>query len=103
MISHIEQGIAEGKNMVRSVDGFQGGERDIILISVVRTRFGDVGFLDDARRINVALTRARHRCWVFGNKASMQSARTDLSDFLKCMMRRRRFVTEDEFSRGLNI
>jgi senataxin len=89
--------------MVRSVDGFQGGERDIILISVVRTRSGDVGFLDDARRINVALTRARHRCWVFGNQASMQSARTDLSDFLKCMMRRRgRFVTEDEFSRGLD-
>jgi superfamily I DNA and/or RNA helicase len=88
--------------MVRSVDGFQGGERDIILISAVRTRSGDVGFLRDARRINVALTRARHRCWVFGNQASMQSARTDLSDFLKCMTSRGKLVTEDKFSRGLN-
>lgn len=68
--------------MVRTVDGFQGGERDVILISSVRTRLSDVGFLSDCRRINVALTRARHRCWVFGNEECLASAQSDLSSFM---------------------
>lgn len=68
---------------VATVDGFQGGERDIILMSTVRTRSGDAGFLRDSRRINVALTRARHRRWVFGHKESLASSQTDISDFLR--------------------
>ncbi|KAL0773308.1 hypothetical protein Bca101_038459 [Brassica carinata] len=57
---------------VRSVDGFQGGEEDIIIISTVRSNGnGKVGFLSNRQRANVALTRARHCLWVVGNETTL--------------------------------
>ncbi|CAI9110338.1 OLC1v1010344C1 [Oldenlandia corymbosa var. corymbosa] len=57
---------------VRSVDGFQGGEEDIIIISTVRCNGnGKIGFLSDHQRTNVALTRARHCLWILGNSATL--------------------------------
>lgn len=57
---------------VRSVDGFQGGEEDVIIISTVRSNGnGKVGFLSNRQRANVALTRARHCLWVIGNETTL--------------------------------
>ena len=50
---------------VNTVDGFQGREKDVILFSCVRTN--GIGFLKDERRLNVAITRARHACVLIGN------------------------------------
>ncbi|MBA0619725.1 hypothetical protein Godav_005534, partial [Gossypium davidsonii] len=53
---------------VKSVDGFQGGEEDIIIISTVRSNSsGALGFVSNAQRTNVALTRARHCLWILGD------------------------------------
>ena len=53
---------------VNTVDGFQGQERDIILISLVRANEqGQIGFLKDLRRMNVAITRARMKLIILGN------------------------------------
>ena len=58
---------------VNTVDGFQGQERDIILISLVRSNDnGQIGFLSDLRRMNVAMTRARMKLIVFGDKDTLQ-------------------------------
>jgi ATP-dependent RNA/DNA helicase IGHMBP2 len=57
---------------VDSVDGFQGREKEAVLISLVRSNLeGDIGFLADVRRINVALTRARRKLLVVGNSATL--------------------------------
>ena len=58
---------------VNTVDGFQGQERDIIIISLVRSNDnGQIGFLSDLRRMNVAMTRARMKLVIFGDKATLQ-------------------------------
>ena len=58
---------------VNTVDGFQGQERDIILISLVRSNeSGQIGFLSDLRRMNVAMTRARMKLIIFGDKQTLQ-------------------------------
>ncbi|MBO7582098.1 MAG: AAA family ATPase [Bacteroidaceae bacterium] len=57
---------------VNTVDGFQGQERDIILISLVRSNDnGQIGFLSDLRRMNVAMTRARMKLIIFGDKGTL--------------------------------
>lgn len=57
---------------VNTVDGFLGQERDVILISLVRSNDeGQIGFLKDLRRMNVAMTRARMKLIILGNKDTM--------------------------------
>ncbi len=57
---------------VNTVDGFQGQERDIVVISLVRSnREGQIGFLSDLRRMNVAITRARMKLVIMGNAQTM--------------------------------
>ena len=57
---------------VNTVDGFQGQERDIIVISMVRSNDeGQIGFLRDLRRMNVAITRARMKLIILGDAPTM--------------------------------
>ena len=57
---------------VNTVDGFQGQERDVILISLVRANDeGHIGFLRDLRRMNVAITRARMKLIILGDASTM--------------------------------
>lgn len=57
---------------IKTVDGFQGQERDVIYISLVRSNeLGEIGFLNDIRRMNVALTRAKKKLVVIGDSATM--------------------------------
>ncbi len=57
---------------IKTVDGFQGQEKDIIAISLVRSNSqGELGFLNDYRRMNVALTRAKSKLIVIGDSATL--------------------------------
>jgi superfamily I DNA and/or RNA helicase len=57
---------------VNTVDGFQGQERDVIVISLVRSNDeGQIGFLRDLRRMNVAITRARMKLIILGDRPTL--------------------------------
>ncbi|KAG5180012.1 AAA domain-containing protein, partial [Tribonema minus] len=66
--------------LVHTVDGFQGGERDIIIMSFVRASAQrGVGFVADARRLNVAVTRGRHSVIMLGHCATLLRGDEDCS------------------------
>ena len=57
---------------IDSVDGFQGREKEAVVISLVRSNpKGEIGFLGDVRRMNVAMTRARRKLLVIGDSATL--------------------------------
>lgn len=71
---------------INTVDGFQGQERDLIYISLVRSNEnGEIGFLNDLRRMNVAMTRARKKLVIIGDSATLarHPFYKDMLDFME--------------------
>ena len=59
--------------VISTVDGYQGGEKDYIFLSAVRSNWnGILGFAQDKNRLNVAFTRARKALVIVGNAATLQ-------------------------------
>jgi len=57
---------------VNTIDSFQGQERDMVLISLTRSNNeGDIGFLADIRRLNVAMTRAKKKLVIIGDSSTL--------------------------------
>lgn len=68
-----------------TVDGFQGQEKDIIILSCVRSgpNLQNIGFLKDFRRMNVALTRAKSSLFVIGNASTLERSDSQWRDIVK--------------------
>ena len=67
-----DERLADLKLSINTIDAFQGQERDLIYISLVRSNGkGEIGFLKDYRRMNVAMTRARKKLIVIGDSATI--------------------------------
>ncbi|KAM1963861.1 hypothetical protein ACFX15_044397 [Malus domestica] len=82
---------------VRSVDGFQGGEADLIIISTVRCNGkGSVGFLSNRQRANVVLTRARHCLWILGHESTLINSNSIWKKLILDAKKRECFFNADE-------
>ncbi|XP_057546420.1 uncharacterized protein LOC130826185 isoform X2 [Amaranthus tricolor] len=82
---------------IRSIDGFQGGEEDIIIISTVRSNGnGSVGFLSDRQRTNVALTRARYCLWIVGSGSTLGNSSSVWKNLIRDAKNRGCFYYADE-------
>jgi ATP-dependent RNA/DNA helicase IGHMBP2 len=70
---------------VNTIDGFQGQERDVVYVSLVRSNTkADIGFLSDYRRMNVAMTRARKQLIIVGDSATIGNNRFYMSFLEYC-------------------
>lgn len=71
-VQHIKDVMGDSGVEVKSVDGFQGREKEVMIISFVRSNEnGDIGFLSDYRRLNVALTRAKKKMFLVGDPETL--------------------------------
>ncbi|PIN12997.1 RNA helicase [Handroanthus impetiginosus] len=93
------ENIARFTVKLKTVDGFQGGEEDVIIISTVRcNRGGSIGFLSSPQRTNVALTRARHCLWILGNERTLIKSDSVWQALILDAKNRRCFFNADEDS-----
>jgi superfamily I DNA and/or RNA helicase len=77
-VTYMQTMVAEDEQLqklpisINTIDGFQGQERDVVYISLVRSNAkAEIGFLNDYRRMNVAMTRARKKLIIIGNSATI--------------------------------
>lgn len=79
---------------VHTVDGSQGAEADVVIVSFVRSnpprgnKGTRIGFVDDARRLNVALTRARHALVMVGDAATLEASEGDVAALCRSLRAR---------------
>ncbi|GAX84803.1 hypothetical protein CEUSTIGMA_g12224.t1 [Chlamydomonas eustigma] len=79
---------------VRSVDGFQGREMDVIIFSTVRSNNKDaIGFLKDPRRLNVAITRGKFAVWILGHGECLSRSNKVWSALIESAMQRCCFIS----------
>ncbi|XP_058076289.1 uncharacterized protein LOC131224868 [Magnolia sinica] len=82
---------------VKSIDGFQGGEEDVIILSTVRSSSkGSVGFLANRNRTNVALTRARHSLWILGKASTLARSGSIWEELINDVKERGLFFNANE-------
>ncbi|WP_457643052.1 IGHMBP2 family helicase [Persephonella sp.] len=83
---------------VKTVDGFQGREKEVVIISLVRSNpEEEIGFLDDLRRLNVALTRAKRKLIVVGDAKTLSSNRMYMK-FIDFVKRRGKYVSVEKLT-----
>ncbi|PAA90624.1 hypothetical protein BOX15_Mlig002167g4, partial [Macrostomum lignano] len=88
---------------VRSVDGFQGREKEAVIISLVRSnRKGIVGFLSEHRRLNVAVTRARRHLCVIGDCDTVGRGDSVLAGFVQYLLTNAKVRSASEFAHVLD-
>jgi len=97
-LSEIHNQIPDSNNFSNTIDSFQGQERDIIIISLVRSNEnGDIGFLKDYRRMNVAMTRAKLKLVIIGDSATI-GGDSFYSNFLDFVEKEGSYRTAWEFN-----
>ncbi|XP_016185296.1 uncharacterized protein LOC107626920 [Arachis ipaensis] len=90
---------------VKSIDGFQGGEQDVIILSTVRTNNRTpLDFVSSQQRTNVALTRARHCLWILGNERALSYNENVWKHIISDVKKRNCFFNaeeDEEFSKAI--
>lgn len=84
---------------VNTVDGFQGREKDVVILSCVRAKNNraSIGFVGDRQRMNVALTRARHALFILGDMQTLKSGSNDWMELLEDAKKRECIFAVESF------
>lgn len=84
------------KVTVNTVDGFQGDEREVIILSCVCANGRNIGFLNDARRLNVSITRAKDTMVILGHARTLESVESDIKIMIADLRRRNKYFTQHQ-------